>query len=158
VDTLAVPTKPELIAEPSDAQAKQSKSYRTKSPGVAVLLSAVFPGAGQIYNESYWKPPVIWGLGGYWLSQWIDLNKKYQDYRGQYEANPVGVNSEQIKRVRDFYHDERDRFAWYLGLLYFVNLLDAYVGAHLYDFDVGDELNGLRLVIRPSALSVQWRF
>ncbi|MCK7523067.1 MAG: DUF5683 domain-containing protein [Ignavibacteriales bacterium] len=34
----------------------------TKSPWTAVLMSAVIPGAGQIYNESYWKAPLIWAL------------------------------------------------------------------------------------------------
>ena len=36
-----------------------------KSPTTAVLLSAVLPGAGQFYNESYWKIPIIGGLVGY---------------------------------------------------------------------------------------------
>ena len=39
-----------------------------KSPGLAMLFSAVLPGAGQAYNESYWKVPVVLGLGVYFVS------------------------------------------------------------------------------------------
>ena len=120
-------------------------SINTKSTGLAVLLSAVAPGVGQIYNESYWKPPIIWGLGGYWVYEWIKLNDKYQDFRTQFSQNP---SNDQLKRIRDFYRDERDKFAWYLGALYVVNLLDAYVGASLYDFNVSPDL-GLDGVIVP---------
>ncbi|HED08391.1 MAG TPA: hypothetical protein ENI57_09775, partial [Ignavibacteria bacterium] len=36
----------------------------TKSPMGAVLRSAILPGWGQIYNESYIKAPIIWGIFG----------------------------------------------------------------------------------------------
>ena len=39
-----------------------------KSTTVALLASLVLPGAGQIYNGSYWKVPVIWGVGYYFIS------------------------------------------------------------------------------------------
>lgn len=117
--------------------------HQTKSAWLAVGLSAAMPGAGQVYNENYWKVPVILGLGGYWVYEWVNLNNKYKDFRDQYDHSLVTqppVGNSQLSRIRDFYHDERDKFAWYLGALYFVNLVDAYVGAHLYDFDVGPDL------------------
>ncbi len=134
--------------------------HPTKRPWVAVGFSAVLPGAGQIYDQAYWKLPIIWGLGGYWVSQWIQMNSKYKDYRDSYSASllvsPPYGNSH-LKDVRDFYRDERDKFAWYLGLLYLLNLVDAYVGANLYDFDVGPELGTIG---RPpqTAVTIRWRF
>jgi len=107
-----------------------------KSPMLALGLSAVIPGAGQIYTENYWKPALIWGVGGYWIYEWIQLNNKYKDFRSRYQQ----TKADQYQRLRDFYHDERDKFAWFLGALYALNLLDAYAGAHLYDFDVSPEL------------------
>jgi len=103
---------------------------------LALGLSAVIPGAGQIYTENYWKPAMIWGVGGYWIYEWIQLNNKYKDFRLKYQQ----TQSDQYQRLRNFYHDERDKFAWFLGALYMLNLLDAYAGAHLYDFDVSPEL------------------
>lgn len=126
----------------------------SKSPLLAMGLSAAVPGLGQIYNENYWKPPIIWAVGGYWIYQWLDLNKNYKDFRNKNSENP----SDQYVRLRDFYHDERDKFAWFLGVLYVLNIVDAYAGAHLYDFDVSPELtlNG-RIVPRVTA-SVRFPF
>lgn len=117
--------------------------HSTKSPWLAVGLSAMTPGAGQLYNRNYWKAPVIWGLAGYWIYEWVKLNNKYEDFRDQYNQSLMTSPPEGNGRLlgnRDFYRDERDKFAWYLGALYFLNLVDAYVGAHLYDFDVSPDL------------------
>ena len=40
------------------------------------------------------------------------------------------------KDIREFYRDQRDLFAIYLGLTYLLTLVDAYVDAHLFDFSV----------------------
>lgn len=107
-------------------------------------LSAILPGAGQVYDEKYWKVPVILGIGGYWLSVWISDNRLYQDYRTQYLQSLVklpGTGNGNLLAERDFYRDERDKFAWYMGVLYLANIVDAYVSAHLYDFDVSPNLS-----------------
>ncbi len=145
-------TLPASLPAPSFAPARYTS---TKSPGLAVILSAVLPGAGQIYNESYWKPPIIWGLGGYWVYEWLTLNEKYQDFRTQFSQNPGNA---QLKRIRDFYRDERDKFAWYLGALYFANLLDAYVGASLYDFNVTPDLGADGTVVPRITATLRVRF
>jgi hypothetical protein len=114
-----------------------------KSPWLAVIFSTVAPGGGQIYNTNYWKAPVIWGLGGYWMYEWIQLNRKYKDYQDRYNQSVISLpplGNQNLASNRDFYHDERDKFAWYMGALYFINIVDAYVGAHLYDFDVTPDL------------------
>jgi TM2 domain-containing membrane protein YozV len=126
----------------------------TKSPGLAVGLSAVLPGAGQFYNESYWKVPVVMGLGGYFVYEWFQNDNLAQDYREQYEASKTPEDPDgdtRLLSVRDFYKDQRDEFALYFFILYVANLLDAYVDANLYDFNVGDELT---LRVLPGAQ--QW--
>lgn len=101
-----------------------------KSPWGAVIRSAIIPGFGQVYNESYWKVPIVWGLAGWFIYNWADLNKLYKDNQKLYQQ----INQSIYKTRRDFYRDQRDKFAIYLGLLYFLNLVDAYVDAHLFDF------------------------
>lgn len=112
-----------------------------KNPWVAVGLSAVLPGAGQFYNKSYWKIPVIGAVGGYFVYVIIKNNNRYIDFRDQYAASqttetPAGDDA--LKNLREFYRDQRDRFYVYSGILYLINLIDAYVDAHLYDFDVSE--------------------
>jgi hypothetical protein len=122
---------------------KDTLVYRmSKSPLQAVLRSAVLPGLGQIYNESYWKVPVVWGFLGYYGYEWIRQNNKYHDYSTQYREVLAGQRqgtAENYKRVRDFYRDQRDLFAIYMGITYALNLLDAYVDAQLFDFSVDED-------------------
>ena len=42
----------------------EAGEFGIKNPLKASLYSAVLPGMGQIYNEKYWKAPLVWGLIG----------------------------------------------------------------------------------------------
>ncbi len=112
-----------------------------------MLLSAILPGAGQFYNESYWKVPIVVGFGVYLVYNWIDNNKLYKNYHSQYQEaliqDPGGVltSTQQLLGLREFYKDQRDSFTWYLLIWYFVTLADAYVDASLYDFNVSGDLS-----------------
>jgi len=104
-----------------------------KSPWGAVVRSAIVPGWGQIYNESYWKAPIVWGVMGWFVYAWVDNNNNYIDYKNLYLQSGNSLDLE----YRNFYRDQRDEFAIYFALTYFLTLVDAYVDAHLYDFSVG---------------------
>ncbi|MEO8166700.1 MAG: DUF5683 domain-containing protein [bacterium] len=123
--------------------------HPAKLPGVALALSAILPGAGQFYNESYWKIPILLGFGYYFASRWIDNNDSTKQYRELYTNSfstqtPTGIP--EYQRLREFYKDQRDTFSWYIFIYYIVNLVDAYVDASLYDFNVGDNLS---IHVRP---------
>ncbi|MEJ2104869.1 MAG: DUF5683 domain-containing protein, partial [Ignavibacteriaceae bacterium] len=64
------------VNQPSD-----SVFVMQKSPWGAVLRSAIVPGLGQFYTESYWKIPVIWGAGALLVSGWVYNNNFYKDYK-----------------------------------------------------------------------------
>ncbi len=140
--------------------------FKGKSPGTAMLLSAVLPGAGQFYNESYWKVPIVAGLGIYFVSEWLSNNRRFRSsqdaaaaYNAAHQVNPTATESaylDYLISVREFYHDQRDSFAWYYLILYVVNLADAYVDASLFGFDVGGSLsmNGMP----QPRLTLRWRF
>lgn len=128
----------------ADSSDKTSGKFKMKkSPWKAVAFSAVLPGAGQFYNESYWKIPIIAGLGGYFGYMLIRNNNKYLDYKSQYQNSQTQQNpngDQQLKSLREFYRDQRDNFIIYSLILYVVNLIDAYVDAQLYDFTVSDKI------------------
>lgn len=131
-----------------------------KSPLRAVLYSAVLPGLGQFYNESYWKIPIIAGFGGYFGYEIIDYNNIAKDYEAQYVAtqtpdNPGGDT--RYKQLRDRSKDNRDQFIFYFGILYLANLVDAYVDAHLYDFDVSEKVK-LSMTKHPGRLNFSVNF
>lgn len=141
-----------------DFQKKDTVSLvKNHSPKVACIASAVLPGAGQMYNRSYWKVPVIyagfWGLGRMY-SQNQDYYKAFQsvynDYRSASESGEeipsvyvvLGdqYSSYQLKEFRDAYRRKRDMAIIGMGLLYALNIIEAYVDAHMYTFDVSDDL------------------
>lgn len=131
------------------AQDLDTLNIEHKSPWNAVVRSAIIPGLGQIYNHSYWKVPIVWGLIG-WLSyNWWQNDKQYKDYRYLYQLS-IGQGQENMlyKRIREFYRDQRDLFAIYLGLTYFLNIVDAYVDAHLFNFSVLTKNNEFKINIR----------
>ena len=107
----------------------------TKSPWTAVLFSAIIPGAGQIYNESYWKAPIVWGIGGWLVYNWLKNNQDYKNYKDLFAQTQI----ENYRRLRTFYRDQRDLFTIYMGLTYLLNLIDAYVDAQLFDFSVDED-------------------
>lgn len=116
-----------------------------KNTTIATLASMIAPGTGQIYNESYWKAPIVWGLGYYFYSVYKDQDKLYKDYRRYYDTsvttqNPTG--NTQLRSLRDFYKNQRNEFGWYLVITYLLNVLDAYVDAALYNFEVSPNLQG----------------
>ena len=112
-----------------------------KSPWGAVLRSAILPGFGQFYNESYWKIPIVWGIGALLISGWVHNNGLYKENRDLF----IQSGNDIYKQRRDFYRDQRDNFTIYLVITYLLNLVDAYVDAHLFDFQVDESFGSSTL-------------
>lgn len=100
-----------------------------KSPRVAVIRSALVPGWGQWYNGQKLKALLV--LGGE-----LALAGNAILY------NQWAVKSS-TKMEREFYQYNRSRFLWWFFGVYLLNILDAYVDAHLWNFDTGPDLSSL---------------
>ena len=88
----------------SGVQLSDTSFVMEKSPWGAVLRSALISGFGQVYNESYWKAPVIWGFIGYFTYGWISNNDLYKKYRDRYSSSLASSDLS----LREFYKDSRD--------------------------------------------------
>ena len=134
--------------KPAETDNPQNDSLfvMTKSPLGAVLRSAVLPGWGQIYNESYIKAPIVWGILGGLAAGWIHNNNKYLENRDLF----VQTGNARFRTLRSFYRDQRDLVSIYIGLTYLLNIIDAYVDASLFDFSVEENqvTNQTQLSIR----------
>jgi len=119
---------------------KDSVFVMTKSPLEATLLSAVIPGAGQFYNEDYLKIPVIWIAGGFFLYEFIHNNNQFIYYQNIYfnSTDTTIRGTPQYFNLKESYRDARDLDGAYMFLIYALNILDAYVSSHLFDFNVSD--------------------
>lgn len=88
-----------------------------KSPWGAVARSAMLPGWGQCYNESYAKSVIAFGAFFYFANRIYSYEKQYR------ETDDIS------------YRDKRVTNTWYLGFTYFLILVDAYIDTYLYKFD-----------------------
>jgi len=118
----------------------------------AVRYSAMLPGLGQAYNRKYWKIPIIYGLGGFTVYSALQNQKLYIRHRDAYrlrsDGDPATVDefdglqtARELQQNRDIYRQARD-LNWILTLgVYALNLVDASVDAHLFHFNVSDDLS-----------------
>ena len=134
--------------------------YWKPDPNKAVWYSLICPGLGQVYNRSYWKVPVIYG-GAAVLSyivvwQGRMYNQYGNAYHDMFDNNPATNSYDDIfgnmdvtldwkqktlKNKRDYYRRNRDLCVFGFVLLYALNVIDAYVDGHLYDFSVTDDIS-----------------
>ncbi len=116
------------------------------SPAAATILSTVIPGAGQVYNRKLWKVPVIYG-GISTLCFLVDWNNRgYVRFKRALRQYPDdefnGLRTEaEIKLYRDIYRKNRDICIAGLIGVYVLNIIDANVDAHFYDWNVNDDLS-----------------
>ncbi len=118
-----------------------------KSGTIAMLASMVLPGAGQVYNEAYWKVPIVWGFGGYFYSVYHNQDKEYKHYRDAYAATVDSTTQDGqydlkifLKGRREHFFNQRNEFGWYLAITYIITIVDAYVDASLFNFEVSPDL------------------
>ena len=134
------------------------------SPKKAALKSTCLPGLGQAYNQKYWKIPVAYVLMGGALVYHFDQKKNYDlarlNYQSKwfYEQNrstqpqlidpfptqSLGALSTEKVRLKN----SKDLGIILLVLAYGLQIADATVDAHLFEFNVSDDLS-----LRPS---IQW--
>lgn len=136
------------------------------SPKKATIYSAILPGLGQAYNKKYWKIPIIYaGFGtiGYFIG-WN--NKYYKTYKQAYSdltdkddstdsyldleatkyydlKNSTDYNNFKsgLSKQQDYYRRNRDLLIISMAGFYGLNLIDASVDAHLFDFDISEDLS-----------------
>jgi hypothetical protein len=150
----------------------QQKEEKIHSPHKATFYSAILPGLGQAYNKKYWKIPLLYaGIGA--LGYAIHFNStNYTKYKNAYrdfiirdpgnksyeKVIPVNLTIEQVEgpyaewfeqaldNKRQYYKRYRDLCYIGMAAIYVLNLIDATVDAHFYNFDVSDDLS---MKIRP---------
>ena len=157
-------------------------------PMRAVWMSALFPGLGQVYNRRYWKLPII--VGGFMAlgygTNWN--NEQYQDYSRAYRdlldndpsSNsymnffPPTIKEEDLdkswlssvmKNRKDYYRRNRDLCIICMVGVYLICMVDAYVDASLYHFDISPDLSMdimpavmIEPGIKRPKLGVNWGF
>ena len=127
-------------------------------PRHAALRSLMVPGLGQIYNKRWWKVPLVYG-GFFGIGLVFEFNQRYykvflkeaqfRELNPQKTGNPLYANysNQGIIAIKDSYRRNRD-LSVLAGLgFYAITIIDAYVDAKFFRFDISDEL---ALKVEPS--------
>mgnify|MGYP001108005395 CR=1 FL=1 len=112
------------VSDTPEVAAQDTVVY--KNPTGAMLRSLLVPGWGQFYNGKWLKGILVAGaevglvVNAYVLNQWAQ-DATEEDYR-------------------EFYLDNRNLSFWLLGATILYSMADAYVDAHMYNFDETPDL------------------
>jgi hypothetical protein len=132
---------------------------------------ALIPGAGQIYNKKYWKAPIFWGAMGGSIYYFSSLQGDFNSYNAVlqhiidhpslttraaleadaptlyasvpspfYQSSSNGVAQEAIGYMEQL-RTAREYAAFGIIGVYLLSILDANIDAHLYDFNISDDLS-----------------
>ena len=158
-DTLPARNAPILDSPAPDQVAYDSLKVKLKpfqpNPKKSALYSAVFPGAGQIYNRQYWKVPVVYVGVGVALYFIIDNSRQYQRYRTAYIAriNNANVQDEftglgsasylesYLNTYQNTYRKYLDMTILFTAIGYTLQVMDALAFAHLKNFDISKDIS-----------------
>ena len=135
-----------------------SKAKKPHNPTTATIMSACLPGLGQIYNGKWWKVPIVYaGLGG--LGYLVYNNYyEYSSYLHAYEFKtghlPEGATlneyetelanryaESQLQTYKESYRRDFEFYTILTVAWYGLNIVDACVDGHLYNYDISDDLS-----------------
>lgn len=145
----------ELVIVPDSVAQQQSFDYAKRfDPRKALFFAAVLPGMGQVYNNKYWKLPIVYGgfAAGIYVMDFYQ--KEYAAYRTEllenlsgntFPSTPSNLSEATLRRVVDFYRRKRDFTIVLMGLGYLLQIVDAHVDAHLKEFKYNPNLKRIGL-------------
>ncbi len=163
-DTIPVRDQSVVIQQQTDTIIDKKEEFKP-DPRKTLIFSAIFPGLGQVYNRKYWKLPILYG-GFIGLSYAISWNNRYyQDYFQAYKdimdedpetnswhnflrygQDPESVDTTWLKDVlrrgKNYYRRYRDLSIIGTVALYGLSIMDAYVDAQLFEFDITPDGGG----------------
>ncbi|MBR1799261.1 MAG: hypothetical protein IJ761_05105 [Bacteroidales bacterium] len=130
------------------------------------LKWSLLPGAGQIYNHQAWKVPIIYGAFatmGYLIYDNYTGMKTFKEeylYRVNHNDTPNLEDYAQYptSSIYSLYNSYNRNFQLMIIItagIYAVNLIDAYVFGHLFDFQIDDDIS---MSMHPSMAQTQVGF
>jgi hypothetical protein len=130
-----------ILQTPHAAQfdSLSTPKIRKPWPTGALLLSVAIPGGGQFYNHQYIKFLLYGGTETYLIKyvswRWKQMDEHWLNFKNA---------GDDLTKARQFAlyekkRDSRNTHIWLTALVVFVSMFDAYVDAHLADFNQTDK-------------------
>jgi len=126
------------------------------------LCWSLLPGAGQVYNHQAWKIPIIYGAFagmGYLIYDNYQSMKMFKDEYLYRVNNPGSTNlpdyaSYPDNSIKGLYNSYNQNFQLMVIItvgIYALNLVDAYVFGHLFEFRMDDDIT-----LGPTLIGSPW--
>lgn len=150
--TLPHKLAPDTLINGGGSELMLDQSPTKRSPKKAALFSTVFPGGGQIYNHKYWKLPIVYGalatVGFFYFNNrfwYLEYKDAYLNDLDETKAPSVyalqGVSTTQLRTAADQSQQFMEYSMLAFAVLYGLQIVDATVDAHLFYFDVSEDLS-----------------
>ena len=147
-------------------EAQTLKQENDHSAKKASIYSAIIPGYGQFYNKKYWKIPIVYASIGtaFYIGKWNQnkylIYKEAFQYRTDKDETTIdefeNIYSESnLVTIKNYHRKNRDLAYIICAGFYLLNIIDASVDAHLFNFSINDDVS---LNIEPSMMHLNLNF
>lgn len=172
-DEIRIAEKNTVLQKETTFRLDSTDKILKPDPMKVVWMGTIIPGFGQILNHKYWKLPIVYGgfLGCTYFISWNSI--RYNAYKTAYkdiiDSDPntssyidilpsgytvdsyggISAYTNVLKSGMEQTRYNRDLSVIISAGFYLLTLVDAYVDAQLYDFDISPDLS---LKISPALL------
>ena len=137
-----------LILSSLSAEEVALKKYPLK----AVALSCLIPGGGQFYNGKFIKSGFVVAVEGSFIGLAAYHHLEAEKYYDKYEVSKLETDyNEYVK-----YYERRQSDFFWIGTIIFLSAIDAYVDAHLFDFE--EKKNKIHLKFEDNTIGLSYNF
>jgi hypothetical protein len=130
--------------------------YKHKNPTLASTLSLVIPSGGQLYNGSFVKAGIVLFSDAYFLKMANYHDKERIKYKNKLNESDNEFEGNYYRRQMNYHMEKRQSSYWWVGITCFLSMADAYVDAHLYNFEF--KKNEVEIRFTDSKLTLSYRF
>ena len=124
----------------------------TKQPLKAAVLSCFIPGGGQLYNRKYLKSGFVFAVEGSFIGLAAYHHLEAEKYYDRYRVSELDSDyNEYVK-----YYERRQSDFFWIGAVIFLSAIDAYVDAHLFDFE--EKKNKIHLKFENNTVGLVYNF
>lgn len=137
----------------------ESTTTPLHSPHKATVFSLVLPGAGQVYNKKIWKVPIVYGALGASGYFFYDFNQKVKSQNAYFSDLYAQNKQPSIFEIeqRDNDRVSRDVAGIAFVVIYVLQVVDATVDAHFFEFNIDQNLSASVLQSPQNALSFTYK-
>lgn len=127
---------------------------KKKYPLTAGALSCLLPGGGQFYNGKLIKSGVVFALEGSLIGLAVYHHLEAEKNYDKYKIDP-NLNTYFYQEYVKYYERRQSDFFW-IGTVVFLSAIDAYIDAHLFDFD--DKKKKIHLKFENNTVGLVYNF